>query len=55
MAPKTQIVLGLVAIFSLQFTMNLFLQTQGIAKPRMAADLDGMALYSWSISVPGFP
>lgn len=50
---RKQIVLGLVAIFSLQFTMNLFLQTQGIAKPRMAADLDGMALYSWSLSVPG--
>lgn len=50
---RKQIVLGLVTIFSLQFTMSLFLQTQGIAKPRMAADLDGMALYSWSVSIPG--
>ena len=50
---RRQIVLGLITIFSLQFTMSFFMQTLGIARPRMAADLNGMALYSWSLSIPG--
>ena len=50
---RKQIVLGLITIFSLQFTMSLFMQTLGIARPRMAADLNGMSLYSWSLSIPG--
>lgn len=29
------------------------MQTLGIARPRMAADLNGMSLYSWSLSIPG--
>jgi hypothetical protein len=49
---KKQIVLGLITIFSLYFTMNFFIQTLGIARPRMAADLNGMPLYAWSISIP---
>ena len=48
-----QIVLGLVTIFTLSFAMSFFIQTLGIARPRMAADLNGMALYSWSLSIPG--
>jgi MFS family permease len=31
---------------------GFFIQTLGIARPRMAADLNGMALYSWSIAIP---
>jgi len=50
---RKQIVWGLIAIFSLQFTISFFLQTLVIAGPRMAADLNGMSLYSWSLSVPG--
>jgi MFS family permease len=50
---RRQVVLGLITIFSLQFTMSFFLQTLGIARPRMAADLNGMSLYSWSLSIPG--
>jgi MFS family permease len=49
---RKQIVLGLITIFSLQFTMNFFMQTLGIARPRMAADLNGMSLYAWSLSIP---
>jgi len=49
---QRQIRLGLIAIFSIYFTMSFFIQSLGIARPRMAADLDGMALYSWSISIP---
>ena len=50
---RKQIVWGLIAIFSLQFTISFFLQTLVIAGPRMAADLNGMSLYSWSLSIPG--
>jgi hypothetical protein len=50
---RKQVVLGLITIFSLQFTISFFLQTLGIARPRMAADLNGMSLYSWSLSIPG--
>ena len=32
--------------------MSFFLQTLGIARPRMAADLNGMSLYAWSLSIP---
>jgi len=48
-----QITLTLVTIFTLSFSMSFFIQTLGIARPRMAADLNGMALYSWSLSIPG--
>ena len=50
---RKQIILSLVSIFVLYFAMSFFLQAFGIARPRIAADLDGMALYSWSLSIPG--
>jgi MFS family permease len=50
---KRQITLALVTIFAVYFAMSFFIQSLGIARPRMAADLDGMSLYSWSISIPG--
>jgi MFS family permease len=50
---RRQIVLGLVAIFAVYGTMSYFIQTTSIARPKMAADLDGMSIYSWSISIPG--
>ena len=49
---RKQIVLGLITVFSLFFTMSFFIQTLGIARPRMAADLNGMPLYAWSLSIP---
>ncbi len=49
---KKQVVLGLVAIFAVYGTMAYFIQTLTIARPKMAADLDGMSLYAWSVSVP---
>jgi MFS family permease len=49
---KRQITLGLVTIFTIYFTMSFYVQSLGIARPRMAADLDGMSLYSWSLSIP---
>jgi MFS family permease len=49
---RRQILLGLITIFCIYFTVSFFVQTLVIARPRMAADLDGMALYSWSVSIP---
>jgi MFS family permease len=43
---------AMVAIFSVYGTMAYFLQTLTIARPKIAAGLDGMALYSWSVSIP---
>jgi MFS family permease len=49
---KRQITLGLVAVFAVYGTMAYFIQTLTIARPKMAADLDGMSLYAWSVSIP---
>jgi MFS family permease len=49
---RKQIALGLITIFSLQITISFFMQTLGIARPRIAADLNGMSLYAWSLSIP---
>jgi len=48
-----QIAWGLVAIFMVYGTLSYWLQTLGIARPKMTADLDGMSLYAWSVSLPG--
>lgn len=39
-------------IFAIYFCNTYFIQTFTVARPRMAADLNGMALYAWSISIP---
>jgi MFS family permease len=49
---RRQTTLGLVAIFTVYGTMAYFLQTLTIARPKMAADLDGMSLYAWAVSIP---
>jgi MFS family permease len=49
---KKQTLLGLVAVFAIYISMVFLIQTVVIARPRMAADLNGMAWYSWSISIP---
>jgi MFS family permease len=50
---RKQIVLGLVAIFLAYGVIAYFIQALNIARPKIAADLDGMSLYSWSVSIPG--
>jgi len=55
-APKhtrRQILLGLVAIFMIYITSYYYVQTLAVARPRMAAELNGMPLYAWLISIPG--
>lgn len=49
---QKQITLGLVAIFSVYGTMAYFVQTLNIARPKIAADLNGMSLYSLAVSIP---
>ena len=43
---------GLMAIFVAYFTAFFVISTINIALPGIAAELDGMPLYSWAISIP---
>jgi MFS family permease len=45
--------LGLVALFLTYFLSGLMVNGIGIASPKIAADLNGMDLFSWAISLPG--
>jgi MFS family permease len=49
---KKQITMGVVAMFAVYGTMAYFVQSLTIARPRMAADLNGMSLYAWAVSIP---
>jgi MFS family permease len=49
---KRQIMLGLVAIFAVYGTMAYFVQTLTIARPKIAASLNGMSLYAWAVTIP---
>jgi MFS family permease len=42
----------LVSVFLAYFTSYYVMNSLNIALPRMAADLDGMALFSWAIAIP---
>jgi len=50
---RRHIVLGLIAIFLVYGTMAYFIQALNIARPKIAADLDGMHIYAWSVSIAG--
>ena len=45
-------VLGLATVFLTYFVFSYFFQILLSAFPRIAADLDGMPLYSWGVSLP---
>jgi MFS family permease len=47
-----KVAIGLWAIFITQFVSFLFIHARNIAQPGMIADLDGMALFPWLISLP---
>jgi MFS family permease len=51
-AKKTQATLGLVAVFATYFASSYFFRGSGVTLPKIAADLGGMHLYSWAISLP---
>ena len=50
---RRHIVLGLAALFLIYGTMAYFMQALNIARPKIAADLDGMSIYAWSVSIAG--
>src|SRR5512136_3346622 len=50
---RKQILLGLLAIFLIYITNSYYVQTLSAARPKMAAELNGMPLYAWLISIPG--
>lgn len=50
---KKSVAIGLWAVFITYFVANFFMNALNIARPRMAEDLNGMSLFSWSISLPG--
>lgn len=49
---QKRIVFGLVAVFLAYFAHGYFIQILIPALPKIAADLNGMHLYSWGISIP---
>ena len=51
-ASGKNIVLGLAAVFITYFAASYFFRGIGVALPKVAADLNGMPLYSWAISLP---
>lgn len=51
-AVKRQATLGLIAVFTAYFASTYFFRGSGVTLPKIAADLDGMHLYSWAISLP---
>lgn len=48
-----KIAIGVGAIFIAEFVSLLFANARNIAQPGMIAELDGMALFSWLIALPG--
>jgi MFS family permease len=49
---KKQIAMAMTAIFAVYGLMTYFVQSMNVARPKMAAELNGMFLYSWSVSLP---
>jgi MFS family permease len=49
---RKQINLGLIAVFAVYGSMAYFVQTLNIARPKIAADLNGMSLYFLAVSIP---
>jgi MFS family permease len=50
---RRHLILGLVTIFLIYGTMAYFLQAINIARPKIAAELHGMHIYAWSVSIAG--
>jgi MFS family permease len=49
---KKQATLGLIAVFTTYFASSYFFRGSGVTLPKIAADLMGMHLFSWAISLP---
>lgn len=51
-AAAKKVVIGLWAVFITYFLSNFFMNAVNIAQPKMVADFDGMALFSWLLALP---
>ncbi len=51
-AIKKRAIAGLVAVFATHFSNTFFIRGLVVASPRIAADLHGMDLFAWAISLP---
>lgn len=49
---QKNILLGLWAVFTTYFISNFFISAINIAQPKMVAELNGMAMFSWLIAIP---
>ena len=49
---KRQLLFGIVSIFAVYSSMAYAAQALGIARPKVAAELDGMSLYHWAVAIP---
>jgi MFS family permease len=49
---KKQIIFGVISIFAVYGVMSYFVQTLTIARSKMAAELNGMSLFAWAVSIP---
>jgi len=49
---KRHLALSVLALFAASFVSLLFANGRNIAQPRMIAEFDGLALYSWYIALP---
>jgi MFS family permease len=47
-----QVVMAMAAIFAINTMMAFLMQTLGVARPKIAAELNGMPLYAWAVSIP---
>ena len=50
---KRQIIFGIISIFAVYSCMSYGVQALNIARPKIAAELNGMSLYAVAVSVPG--
>jgi len=51
-AMKKRAMMGLIAVFATHFSNTFFIRGLVVASPRIAADLNGMDLFAWAISLP---
>jgi len=49
---KRQMLFGIISIFAVYSSMSYAVQSLGIARPKVAAELDGMSLYHWAVAIP---
>lgn len=50
---RKQATFALIAVFTTFFAASYFFRGSSVTLPRIAAELNGMSLYSWALSLPG--